>query len=357
ATSVYLPDRTIPMFPRALAESRMSLDEGGDRPALSLLLELDAHGAILTHRITRSVIRVRHNLSYEEADAAIAAGREPLASLARLLEAEHRRRLAAGAVQVPGRDRTITPGRDGSVRIEVREQRTAASALVSEAMILANRLAAETLAKAGAPAIYRRQKLSGSPPEPASFPCTRVYAYHVRRKLGRTELGTEPGRHATLGIDHYVQVTSPIRRYQDLAMQRQLAAVVEGRAPVYDAQQVTEILRDTERATGDAGQATRETELYWVLEHVRQAPERRWEAIVLGPLRDRRVLLEIPALDLRTALKPGRRLAAGTRVELALASVHPRRGEYRFRITKVIATPPPRDETPEQTPEPHATSH
>jgi exoribonuclease-2 len=337
ATSIYLPDGTIPMFPPAMAERRMSLESSGDRPALSFLAELDAEGNVLGHRAARSVVRVRQNLSYADADAILARGDEPLVSMQRLLGAVRARRIAGGAVVVPGRDRRVRVQPGGAVEVTVVQERTASSTLVAEAMILANGLAAGELHRRGAPAIYRSQRMGGDKPVlREDHPSEEVYAYHLRRRLARTELGTKPGRHATLGLDAYAQVTSPIRRYQDLVLQRQLAEVLAGRPPAYDGSQIVEVLGATEAATGDANQVSRETETYWLLESLRRQIGSRWQAVVLGPVRDRRTLLEIPALDLRTVIRARKPLAPGTRVELELDAASPRRGTQSFRLIEVL---------------------
>src|SRR5207253_2517369 len=58
----------------------------------------------------------------------------------------------------------------------------------------------------------------------------------VRRQIKRTEIGLTPGPHAGLGVPAYVQVTSPLRRYQDLAGHRQLRAALRGEPLPFDAE-------------------------------------------------------------------------------------------------------------------------
>ncbi|GIW73167.1 MAG: ribonuclease [Planctomycetota bacterium] len=343
ATSLYLPDRRIPMLPPALGERRMSLDAGQDRPALSFLVEVDETGALGQLEVVRSAVRVERNLTYAEATRAILAGEEPLASLHRLAEALAARRLEAGAVLVPGRDRRIVVEPGGRVRVLVTDERSPANRLVAEMMILANRLAARELAARGVAAIYRCQQYGGAgddaPLRPEQFPSPEVYAYEVRRRLGRTELRTEPAPHATLGVEAYVQITSPIRRYQDLVLQRQLAAAIAGEPPPYDRQQIVELMGASEAALGEALQVVRESEQYWLLQYLRQSEQRLYEAEVVAHTRDGKALLVIPELDLRHALRVPEPLAPGTRVILELLAAHPRRGEVSFRLQKVVSIP------------------
>ena len=68
ATSIYLPEMTIPMIPPVLSEDGGSLTVGEIRPALSVIQRFGPGLKLKDHRITESVVRVNERLSYEEAD-------------------------------------------------------------------------------------------------------------------------------------------------------------------------------------------------------------------------------------------------------------------------------------------------
>ena len=65
-TSVYLPDRVIPMLPKALSNGICSLNEGEDRLALSCMMQVTEEGILADYRIVESVIRVDKRLTYSE---------------------------------------------------------------------------------------------------------------------------------------------------------------------------------------------------------------------------------------------------------------------------------------------------
>src|SRR5439155_9362188 len=68
-TSVYLPDRVIPMLPEVLSNSLASLQAGRVRYTMSALIEFNADGVRTDHQFARSAIRVDHRFSYEQAFA------------------------------------------------------------------------------------------------------------------------------------------------------------------------------------------------------------------------------------------------------------------------------------------------
>ena len=165
-----------------------------------------------------------------------------------------------------------------NVSVSVTPVPTPARRMVAEFMVLANRLMGERLRDNGVPAIYRTQ-------EPVSLedvPDTSVDAvrhYHILRQIRPSRLSTTPGRHALIGVEPYVQATSPLRRYLDLAVQRQLASAIDGTEAPYTAEDlrgssvkptprcVTSTARRTSAALLDA-QAPRRS-------HRRSNPRRR----------------------------------------------------------------------------------
>ena len=138
--------------------------------------------------------------------------------------------MSAGAIQITLPDIHIWIADDGEITVSRINRESPGRMLVSEIMIMANWLMAKFLAKHNVPAIYRSQ----------TSPRERLYKGNngtlfqncmQRKHLSRFILNTVPEHHTGLGLNAYVTATSPIRKYYDLATQRQIRAVLGLEAP------------------------------------------------------------------------------------------------------------------------------
>ncbi|MGE0823203.1 MAG: ribonuclease catalytic domain-containing protein [Candidatus Binatia bacterium] len=272
-TSIYLPRGTFPMFPPTISEVRASLLAGSLRPTLSFFVCLDNEGAIQEERLCRGYIRVGRRLSYAEADEMIESGHtDPCADALRvLLDKTQRRRalrVTQGAVIIEGREIKVKVN-NGDVSVTALTTNSPSRSLVGECMILANEMAAWYCRTQQLPALYISQPPPDEPvPAMTSFPSQRVYVHAARRAMKPSQMGTIPGAHTALGINLYTQVTSPLRRYHDLQMQRQIKHHLTFGAPLFSEEQLQVIAAGAQESSGDARRCERESVRYWLLRYL-----------------------------------------------------------------------------------------
>jgi exoribonuclease-2 len=259
AVTVYLPETKVPMIPPDLVAARLSLEAGEDRPALSMEIRVRPDGTPEAVRAFRSLVRIGRRLDYDETrePAGLPAGIRPLLDLARAMRAA---RAAAGAriLEVPAAHLRV---RDGTPVLLLRGIGGAGDVLIGEAMVAHNRLAADLLRGARAPALWRTQEPPRGDHPPRDDP---LFAVRARRLFSPVRVALEPGRHEGLAVDAYLQATSPLRRYSDLVHQRQLAAVAAGEAPPHGAQEVAELAGELFRQERLVRQAEAEREDHWM---------------------------------------------------------------------------------------------
>jgi exoribonuclease-2 len=323
----YFPDCRLPMLPPQISEGVASLNPGQERPALSYLVEMDREGQILRYEIVRSTVRSAGRLSYEDVDQKIAAGDEQWALFDRFARARQAARLSAGAIEMRSDDVEFKVDSEGQPQLFRITATSASRRIVSESMILVGAVAADYCKSNELEAIYRRQPApDGELPSPIEGP---VALRAARRRLKRATAGRSVGGHAALGLPAYIQVTSPLRRYQDLVMQRQIQAHLAGGVAAYDAEQLDLVLATTDPLEGQARRYEREAQSYWQLRWYQRQVGECVEAIVVE--NRPRTVVALQAGGREQPLPSLKGVEIGETVELVIERVDPRSGILTLR--------------------------
>ncbi|HEX5134218.1 MAG TPA: ribonuclease R [Thermoanaerobaculia bacterium] len=331
-TSVYFPGRVLPMLPEHLSNGLCSLNPGVDRLVLSALLETDRKGRILSAEVVKGVIKSSERMTYTEVARLLENGpthgdkerygvllqdfREMGELAARLRE----RREARGSIDFDLPDADIVLDDEGLVVGIVPESRNVAHRLIEEFMLAANEAVAKKLLFAKQPAIYRvhdrpdpdrlvdlREVLDGFGYElkgdldevpPAAFqkvlnaiagkPEERLLSDLLLRAQRKALYSEECRGHYALAAPYYCHFTSPIRRYPDLIVHRQLSTLLETGRPVApkDFDAVNENLRELAALSSErerrAEAAERESLLWKKIVFMKDKIGRDFDAYVTG---------------------------------------------------------------------------
>lgn len=291
--SIYLPTGDVPMLPGPLAEGALSLRQGQLRPALTTLVRLDRALNVVDVELAPSVVRVDHRLSYAQVDAILAGEldspvRGALRDLWYLASEFYHQRINRGAVNfdLPEADLTVEFDEQGRPHVEIETIDTQAPArtLVSETMILVGAQVAQFCLAHDLPVIYRGQ----DPPEGGliddeilEYPEGLARTFATLRWMQRGVMRAQPAPHFGLGLEAYVQATSPIRRYSDWVCQRQVEALLTGQQLPHSAEDIERMASHLDAAARDASRIERGTRRYWTLHYLRERRGQRFEAEVL----------------------------------------------------------------------------
>lgn len=321
-SSIYLPCSKIPMFPHSLSEETLSLKEGCDRRAVSLLSRLDLQGNLIDFELVPSLIRVKKRYTYDEINEEH-IHEAPFQVLLRLSHALRQRRVDAGALLLTLPELAITIKEDGAVCVEKIDQDSPSRMVVAECMILYNQLAARFAREHQIPLLYRSQD---GPSErlPAQGLDYVYYVFKQRRKLTPLTISGEPKAHSGLGVDVYTQASSPIRRYLDLLVQRQLRSYLVSRAPCFTKEALEQKRVALESTLRDLEKMNRNRTRYWLYKYLLQHVGDKLPAMVLDVMRDRSRLL-LPDLLLLADLKKedGQQLSEGQRIQVRIRKADP----------------------------------
>jgi ribonuclease R len=264
--SAYLPDAVVPMLPETLSNGICSLKPDTDRLVLSVFLTVDAAGQIVGRRFARAVIRSTRRLTYSRVMALLDgsdADAEPLPdavadrlrALAELAAQLRRRRFAKHALDLDMPECELTLDGDGMIT-GVRVVRSdAAHQLVEECMVAANEAVALELHNRRVPGVHRvhdppaqdrldelQAVLAQMGYHPGDLSNPRHLAAFLRsvrgdamahavqlavlKSMNRAIYSATAIGHYGLAKRFYLHFTSPIRRYPDLVVHRQLRAAL-----------------------------------------------------------------------------------------------------------------------------------
>jgi ribonuclease R len=270
-SSVYLPDRVVPMLPEALSNGACSLRPGEDRLARTVTMCFDPEGERTGLEIEPTVIRSSRRLTYEEADGLIRGEGDdrdladhfrPALELSRVLRRRMRQR---GALDIAGREFGVAWGPDGRPAGFRREVQTESHRLIEVFMVEANRAVADFCGWSSLPVLYRvhpdpdedargklekrLRELGVEPPSsmdlhPAQLsglmegfrggPLEDLVSEAILRSLRKAEYSPANDGHFGLALHSYMHFTSPIRRYPDLLVHQVLSALDAGEVPESD---------------------------------------------------------------------------------------------------------------------------
>lgn len=308
-TSVYFPDRAVPMLPLELSTDQCSLRPNEDRLVLSALLELDPQGDIVAQQFVRGVIRSVERMTYTavhgilQGDSTLVSRYAPLVErfkqmrdLAVILNRKRQRR---GSIDFDLPEPLIEFDEFGEMTGVTRAPRNVAHRLIEEFMLAANEAVAAHLEASGVPMIFRIHerpdpkrvlefedvaaqfgyslapgaapvkrlrgevialdnpnltsrnyqklvaKIEGKPEE-------RILSYLMLRSLKQARYSERNVGHFALASASYTHFTSPIRRYPDLMVHRILGASFDHGRYDDDMRRVAEQSSETERRAAEA---------------------------------------------------------------------------------------------------------
>ncbi len=450
ATSVYLVDRVIPMLPERLSNGLCSLVPGQDRAAVSVRAVVSPEGAVRSFEVFPSVIRSKARLSYEQAQCLLSAAEgegdargvagsnieaagnvgisdsaesvgngaaiSPLESIAacdtpqgslpldtdiaaavqervvllnRLAIALHARRKKDGCMDFDRVEAKAVLDADGRLVGITYRTRTDATALIEEAMILANALVAQWLEGQGLPCVYRvhdepdgdalrslyqvlqewplfnevdkRLFCAGNPAElqkalslVQGFPQKELVNTLLLRSMKRAVYRTAQSPHYGLALESYCHFTSPIRRYPDLLVHRMCKEAFFGHSATYEAQKnsMPWMAEHSSHMEREAEKATRQSQLTKIIEYLQQFIGSTYSGIVshvsnfglmvrlectaAGSLPVEELGEEYFAFDperqMLVGSSTGTRYRLGQRLDVVLVAAHPRERRLAFKL-------------------------
>ncbi len=323
-TSVYFPDRVLPMLPKALSNGICSLNEGETRLTLSCFMTVDSRGKVLNRRVAPTVICSRHRMTYT-AVTAIANGEKAaveaypdlvdfVKTAVELTNILKNARAARGSVALDVKEAKILYA-DGKISIPDYE-RTISHEMIEQFMVLANESVATLMTEKQMPFVYRVHerpseekaadfaeflKGAGVAPKfepknvtPADYrnlllslqnsPLYPLVNRVMLRSMMKAVYSPENIGHFGLASDCYCHFTSPIRRYPDLCIHRIIKESLTdpARAKNFHQNIVKEAATQSSLCERNAADAERDVDALYIVAYMQDKVGEKYEATVSG---------------------------------------------------------------------------
>jgi len=395
ATSVYLPDRVIPMLPEIISNNLASLQPDRVRYAVTAKIEFNAEGVRIGTDVFKAAIKSCRRFTYEEVDEYLADPKDWKSKLTpqvhQLLGNMHtlamilrKRRFKKGALELHMPELKIDLDEDGRVSGAHLQENTESHQIIEEFMLAANIAVAERLADEGL--IFLR-RVHGAPDprrlkaltefvkalglqtddlqsrfalqklldDVKNDPRQHAVNFATLRSMQRAIYSPEDEGHFALASDCYCHFTSPIRRYPDLTVHRLIEALCEGRKPDQNYQQILSLGDHCSEREQRATAAEREITKVKLLDYFEDKVGKKMDGIVTGvesfgmfvtatdiPAEG---LVHISSLNddhykydrsghVLTGFRSGNTFRLGDKVRIEVASVDLDKRELDFRIVK-----------------------
>jgi len=314
-SNLYLPDQVIHMLPTNLTPL-CSLGESETSQAISIGFEM-VENKITNIQVIPSNINVE-KMSYMEADKVI-KGHKMLSKLNSLAKSHKAFRNNNGAIKLnfPTVDIKIN---QNEVSIDL-QRRSESRELIAEMMVIAGRAVAKfahdnsiempfvTQNKGGFSEHILKNKENLTPSE----------TYQAMRCFKRSKITPRASTHAGLGLESYVRITSPIRRYLDLVAQQQLLGFVTN-TETLDETMIKQRIKIANSAVSSINKATKQSMEHYKCVYLKQNKKWKGKGVVID-LSNNKITFLIPGIAMMTQLKLKSKYELDSEVELKVASI------------------------------------
>ena len=322
ATSIYLPDRVIPMLPEIISNNLASLQPNRVRYCMTALIEFSEEGVPINTELHRGAIKSAHRFTYEEIDEYLENDRpwkdkltqevfQLVRNMHTLAMKLRKRRMKAGAINLILPEVKIDLDDDGRVSGAHTVDNTESHQVIEEFMLAGNEAVAQRMADLK---LFYMRRIHPQPSETkvkeltefvhqlgiqteslkSRFEVKRVIEesedrperhaihYAVLRSMQKAVYSPEEIGHYALNSENYCHFTSPIRRYPDLIIHRMVGALIDGKKPDADYERLAMLGKHCSELEKRASDAERDLIKLKLLNFMSNKVGHRMQAVITG---------------------------------------------------------------------------
>ena len=276
--SIYSPLENFNLYDLPIID-QLSLKEGKIRSVISIVFITNDKYEIKSSYLENNNILIGKNYSYSEAEY-LFANDSKLTKIAEFARVQRAIRIENADFDEFNKDITILADENNDLKIK--QNNLESYQIVAELMILANSKAAEYMFDNEIPCIYRKQEESKNLIID-TFDTSPPFSFF--RNVSQLDVSVDSGPHNGLGLNFYTQFTSPIRRYYDSIIMRQLDFYLKSKDILFTNRDIEEILIKLSSKSDISRNKAKQLYKYWALKYMYQAKIKEVDVYVYNELK------------------------------------------------------------------------
>lgn len=273
-SSLYSVKEVYSMIHPDLSENIFSLVEKNDRAVITFEIELNQMNEIVHSDIYRSVISVNENLSYQMVDGLIEKENRFWVEIWKFCQRLKDDRIENGSLELERTEILLDISEPEKIKIKEVRENTPASMMIQELAIFTNHRAACFCRDHSLQSLFRHQppySVNADIEEGATLTIKDIHIQPARISL-------DPDPHSALGLDCYLQVTSPIRRFSDLVNQGIIFNGLSNHEILYSSEELLIWAKRAEEIQREYSRIERELLNHWKIKYLSQNRDKIYKA-------------------------------------------------------------------------------
>ena len=261
--TIYSPIKNYNLYNDEILE-QISLKEKTKRNVISIIFKIDLNLEILSFKISKNIVNITKNYSYKEVDSDIKKNSDFILLNDFTTKVKQTRILNADFDEF-NKDISIFLNSNNSLEVKINNYNS--YQIVSELMILTNSKIAQFMKDNEIPSIFRNQEVSNNL---VIDSIDNENSFKFFRNVSPLIISTKSSPHHGLGLDSYVQFTSPIRRYHDSILMRQVNFYLEKSKSLFDEEFLKKTLQNLNSNFEISKNCSKNLYKFWVLKYLKE---------------------------------------------------------------------------------------
>jgi len=281
--TIYAPNGNFNLFSKKLVD-KISLSSGNLRSVLTVKLYVD-NFSVVNYKVERNYINISDNYTYDQFETLISKNPD-YQFLNDFTKHLSRERLKRADFKFFNQELAIRVNKDNKLSLNCMELLDSRR-IISELMILSNFCVSKYFNQNSLPGIFRSQRKSYDL-ETSMIDAEPPFSFH--RKVSPVDVSSTCDPHHGLGLESYLQITSPIRRFHDAVNMWQVSYFLKERKVLFDSNYIDRILATTTPQLASSREKSKKVYKLWILKYLNQSKDKNLSGYIYSTLRDKYIV-------------------------------------------------------------------